>query len=84
MRLIMMAIHSIVQKEINGLGGCKPKDRKRCGDECEISPGRLKGWCNIAEKCTLSEPVDCANNTKPATGEVSRSLCRLLIKMTAN
>ena len=74
MRLIMMAIHSIGQKEINGLGGCNPKDGKRCGDECEM-PDRLKGWCNIAERCTLSEPKNCDNDTKPATGEVLLPLC---------
>ena len=74
MRLIMMAIHSIGQKEINGLGGCNPRDGKSCGDECEM-PDRLKGWCNIAERCTLSEPKNCDNDTKPATGEVLLPLC---------
>ena len=68
MCLIMMSIHSIGQKEINGLGGCNPKYGKRCGDYCEM-PDRRRGWCNVAEQCTLFQPKDCGNDTKPAAGK---------------
>ena len=68
MRLIMIAINSIGRKKILGLGGCNPKYGKRCGDYCEM-PDRRRGWCNVAERCTLFQPKDCGNDTKPDTGK---------------
>ena len=67
MHLIIFALNSINHKNILGLGGCNPKYGKHCGDYCEM-PDRNRGWCNNAERCTLSKPKDCGNDTKPAAG----------------
>ena len=64
----MFALNSINHKKILGLGGCNPKYGKHCGDYCEM-PDRNRGWCNNAERCILSKPKDCGNDTKPAKGK---------------